>query len=161
VDVDLRYGAYLTYLELYMPALGDVPRKILSTIRCSRMHHSGRHPVRKLTLGSSYGSHTVAIAELTSTSVVYSFGIGEDASFDLALITGFGCVVHAYDPNPCSAQWVEKSVTDYRFVFSPVGLAAETGHLAVVAPSDVYHVSLSAPNGRAATAHFSMRRFGN
>lgn len=136
-----------------MPALSDVPCKILSTIRGSRIHRSGRHPVRKLTLGSSYGSHTVAIAELTSTSIVHSFGIGEGASFDLALITGFGCVVHAYDPTICSAQWVEKSVTDCRFVFSPVGLAAETGHLAVVAPSDVYDVSLSNSNGRAATAH--------
>jgi len=148
-------------MEFEMPALGDVPRAILSTIRGSRIHSPGLNSINKLTLGSSYGSHTVASEALGATSVVYSFGIGEDASFDLALMERFDCAVFAYDPTPRSALWVESNIANSRFIFSPVGLAAEGGSLAVVAPSDASHVSFSAPNGRAATSHFPMRRLGD
>jgi len=35
-----------------------------------------------------------------ATAVVYSLGIGEDISFDLALIEKYGARVHAFDPTP-------------------------------------------------------------
>ena len=59
-----------------------------------------------LTLGTEYGAHTVCRDGLSANSVVYSFGVGEDASFDLELIGRFGCTIHAFDPTPRSIAWV-------------------------------------------------------
>ena len=36
--------------------------------------------------------------DLNSKSVVYSIGIGTDASFDLELINTFNCEIYGFDP---------------------------------------------------------------
>lgn len=39
---------------------------------------------------------------LDASSVIYSFGIGGEVSFDRAISTAFGCPVYMYDPTPSS-----------------------------------------------------------
>jgi hypothetical protein len=57
-------------------------------------------------LGTEYGRHTVCTDRLGPDSIVYSFGLGEDISFDLELIERTGATVYGFDPTPRSIAWV-------------------------------------------------------
>lgn len=99
--------------------------------------------VDKLHLGTTYGGYAVVPAALSEHSVVYSFGVGEDASFDLALIDRFGAQVHAFDPTPRCLAWVEQQSFPPQFRFHPVGVAGTDGTLTLHAPPQDDHVSFS------------------
>lgn len=53
-------------------------------------------------LGSRYGGWRVPLRQLNEDSVCYSFGVGEDISFDIALAKLTGSTVHLFDPTPRS-----------------------------------------------------------
>jgi FkbM family methyltransferase len=93
------------------------------------------------TLGTEYGSQTVCTSVLNPGAIVYSFGVGEDASFDLELIRQFGCEVYAFDPTPRSIAWVAASIRDAHFHFRPIGIAANEGSAKVGRPANPAHVS--------------------
>jgi FkbM family methyltransferase len=99
--------------------------------------------VDKVHLGTTYGGYAVIPAALSSASIVYSFGVGQDASFDLALIERFGATVHAFDPTPRSRAWVDAQVWPPSFHFHPLGVAGADGTLTLHAPPDPTHVSFS------------------
>lgn len=80
---------------------------------------------------------------ITPSSVIYSFGVGEDASFDLALIESFGVDVHGFDPTPKSIRWVRENVTTPKFIMHEHGLADFGGVLRMYPPADERHVSHS------------------
>src|SRR5665647_2667756 len=69
--------------------------------------------------GTEYGGYTI-IPNLSEKSIVYSVGIGEDISFDLALIKKFHCNIYAFDPTPKSAQWIKEQNLPVEFHFYPV-----------------------------------------
>lgn len=101
----------------------------------------GRNPlcfedvrVDSAVLGSEYGAHCVCTRGLGNLSVVYSFGVGTDASFDLALIERFGVELHAFDPTPRSIEWVQQQTWPEGFVFHPVGIANYDGKGVSVRP---------------------------
>jgi hypothetical protein len=52
--------------------------------------------------GNTYGGFYVHPDALSKNSIVYSFGIGEDISFDKAIIENHKCHVFAFDPTPKS-----------------------------------------------------------
>ena len=93
--------------------------------------------------GSRYGGWAVLEGSVNPESVVYSFGIGEDASFDLGLIGDTGCTVHGFDPTPKSLGWVESNVREDRFVMHPWALGTEDGKLTLWMPDNPDHVSAS------------------
>ncbi len=97
--------------------------------------------VPKATLGTDYGSQTICTLGLRPGAIVYSFGVGEDASFDLELIGAFGCDVYAFDPTPRSIAFVASSVRDTHFHFNPIGIAASDGTVKVGEPENPDHVS--------------------
>lgn len=99
--------------------------------------------LRSLHVGSDYGGWPVLPDRLGPESVVYSFGVGEDVSFDLALIARFGVRVHAFDPTPRSRAWIERQALPERFTFHPVGIAAHDGTARFHAPTIQDHVSYS------------------
>jgi FkbM family methyltransferase len=132
-------------------------RILINIARRNRIHHP-ELKTDKLLLGSLYGGHTVAVNSLPEHGVCYSFGIGEDVSFDLAYIQRSGGEVFAYDPTPRSKDFVEKHATDARFHFKPVGISKLDGVVDVVEPENPAHVSFSMANGRAPTATFDVRR---
>jgi FkbM family methyltransferase len=80
----------------------------------------GRH-------GSGFGGWFVDPRPLHESSVVYSVGIGDDVSFDLALIDRIGCTVHAFDPTPESHRWLATQTLPPEFVVHEFGLANRNG----------------------------------
>jgi FkbM family methyltransferase len=90
---------------------------------------------RKAPFGSDYGGWTVAIEELKPARTIYSFGVGNDISFDLAMIQGFGCNVHGFDPSPPVASWIRTQKLPANYAFHPYGLGASDGDISFFAPS--------------------------
>jgi len=91
--------------------------------------------------GSDYGGWDVVTTGLDSQSVVYSFGIGEDATFDIALIDKFGLTVHAFDPTPRSIEWVKRQALSDHFVLHEYGVASFDGEVSFYPPENLNHVS--------------------
>lgn len=105
--------------------------------------HAVEVSVDHIVLGSIYGGWPV-VPNLTSpNSVVFSFGIGEDISFDLAIIEKFGCQVMGFDPTPRSRVWIENKTLPDQFRYFPVGVSASDGETEFFQPASDNHVSFS------------------
>ncbi len=78
-------------------------------------------------LGNRKGGWAVCPEGLGPRSVVYSAGIGTNATFDLAVIQRYGCAVHAFDPTPAAIRFVEERDWPPGFHFHPWGLADYDG----------------------------------
>jgi FkbM family methyltransferase len=127
--------------------------------------HVGRkRRVRLERLGSDYGGWYTPIDHLSERSICYCVGVGEDITFDLALIERFGCEVYAFDPTPRSAEYVERTVADKnpRYHFSPIGVWSRDEKVRLYAPRDPQHVSHSALNLQETSDYFDAdcRRLG-
>jgi len=98
-------------------------------------------------LGSEYGGYVVPLGVLDSDSTVYSCGVGEDVTFDLALIAEIGCGVHAFDPTPRAAKFaIGVSAREPRFHFLPYRVWNADETMRFFAPEDESHVSHSIGN---------------
>ena len=97
-------------------------------------------------------------------SVVYSFGVGDNLAWDLALAARFGLTVHAFDPTPASVAWVAQQSLPPNLLFHPIGLAGHDGTLNFSLPrrgrfnfrpaapdTPIDSSSISAPVGRLTT----------
>lgn len=91
--------------------------------------------------GNKYGGFYIVPAGLDKNSIVYSFGIGEDVSFDLDVINNIGCQVFAYDPTPRSIEWVSHQDLTDNFHFQPCGISNEDGESVFYLPKNKSHVS--------------------
>jgi FkbM family methyltransferase len=113
-----------------------------------RILHAPEISVPTETIGTSYGSHTILRGSLSARSIVYSFGIGEDASFDLGVIERYGCRVRAFDPTERSIAWARAHVDHRLWTLHPIGLAASDGEAAFTPPANRSNVSYFRPAGR-------------
>ncbi|KGB54075.1 methyltransferase, FkbM family [Sphingopyxis sp. LC81] len=95
-------------------------------------------------LGTDYGGWPLLTAHTPADPLIYSFGVGEDISFDLEAIERFGATIHAFDPTPRSRRWVDKQSLPSAFKFHPIGLAAKDGEAEFFAPEVDEYVSFSA-----------------
>lgn len=66
---------------------------------------------------------------LDEDSIVYSLGVGDLINFDLDLIDKHGVTVHAFDPTPFAASWVNSQSLPERFVFHPWAASGSDGTL--------------------------------
>jgi FkbM family methyltransferase len=89
-----------------------------------------------MTYGNRFAEWTFCPDHLHEQSVVYSFGVGEDISFDLELIRHFRLHVHAFDPSPRSIQWIGQQKIESEFHFYPYGLACNDGHVSFQEPDE-------------------------
>ena len=88
------------------------------------------------TLGTRYAAWTYCPDKVDSDSVIYSFGVGEDISFDLGLISNYKLEVHAFDPSPRSIKWVGKQEIADAFIFYAYGLAGKDGEITFSEPEE-------------------------
>jgi FkbM family methyltransferase len=91
--------------------------------------------------GSAYGGWTVYPAALNAQSIVYSFGIGADISFDLELIRQHQSTVYAFDPTPRSIAWLKQQSLPPQFHLLEYGIAAYDGTAQFFAPENPAHIS--------------------
>jgi FkbM family methyltransferase len=97
-------------------------------------------------LGSGYGGWHV-VPDLDEDSIVYSAGIGDDSTFDLALIERFGCTVEGFDPTPVGrAEGEGLQERETRFRFHPWGLWDTDATIDFYAPRNPDHASFSITN---------------
>jgi FkbM family methyltransferase len=68
-------------------------------------------------------------AGLTSDSIVYSLGVGDDIDFDLSVIEKYGVAVHAFDPTPNSIDMLDGRNLPRQFTFHPWAVTASDGTL--------------------------------
>jgi FkbM family methyltransferase len=121
----------------------ELVRRLGIIVVNSRLRTISRSDMRRL--GTDYGGWWVPTDLLDDASVCYLAGVGEDISFDLALVEQFGCHVVAIDPTPRSAAHVA-DMHDKRFQFVPLGLWSRDEELKFYKPADPQHVSHSVMN---------------
>jgi FkbM family methyltransferase len=92
-------------------------------------------------LGSEYGRWPLVPGNTSERSVIYSFGVGQDISFDLRAIDLFGCPVFAFDPTPKAVTWIRQQATPPQFHFMELGIGASVGEMSFQAPRTATHVS--------------------
>ncbi|MBZ5577655.1 MAG: FkbM family methyltransferase [Acidobacteriia bacterium] len=99
-------------------------------------------------LGNEGANFAVCPDRLASDSVVYSFGIGTDISFDLGLMRRFGVRVHAFDPTPRSLAWLKTQNLPPHFEVHEYGVAGHDGVVEFAPPDSPDHVSHTIVAGR-------------
>lgn len=91
--------------------------------------------------GNSYGGFYVNPQIIDQNSIVYSFGIGKDISFDRGLIAEYSCQVHGFDPTPKSIQWISTENLPPNFLFHPYGISVSTGTYKFYLPRNKQRIS--------------------
>ena len=131
-------------------ASGKTAKEILAELVIQKVQAAQRTPPFDVQIsceierhGSDYGGWDICTGMLDSSSIVYSFGIGEDATFDLSLISRYGCTVYAFDPTKKSIDWVHANISEPKFILSVFGLAGFDGSISLYPPENENHVSHS------------------
>jgi FkbM family methyltransferase len=114
---------------------------------CSPPLHRPDADCNYLVLGTEYGGWPILRDTLGTKSIVYSFGVGENISFDSALIERFGCSVWAFDPTPKARDWIAKQALPGTLQFSSIGIAVIDGGMTFYPPANTNYVSYSAAAG--------------
>jgi FkbM family methyltransferase len=86
--------------------------------------------------GRDWADWVLAPQYLNSHSIVYSFGLGRDISFELSLIGDVGCEIHGFDPTPISLEYVRSLGPNPKFHVHTVGLSTFDGEKEFGAPTE-------------------------
>ena len=110
--------------------------------------------------GSEYGGWWYDSSEIQKGSVIYSFGLGEDTSWDEALVSR-GASVYGFDPTPKSTAYI-KARQELRkgpgsFHYTKQGLWTEETTLQFTLPDNPEHVSLRAGEFASAQGTISLK----
>jgi FkbM family methyltransferase len=94
-------------------------------------------------------------------SVLYSFGVGRDISFEREMIDRFGLTVHAFDPTPLAIAWAKSQQLPDRFYLHELGIAAYDGNARFQPPIKAKFESFSIvrQSGLGAAIDAPVRRF--
>lgn len=91
--------------------------------------------------GNTYGGFYLCPEILDENSIVYSFGIGEDISFDNAVNNNIGCHVFGFDPTPKSIKWIKTQRIHEKFHFYEFGISNKSGFVDFFLPNNPNHIS--------------------
>jgi len=94
--------------------------------------------------GSSYGGWAILEDSLDKDAVVFSFGLGEDTSFDESILGKYECRLFGFDPTPKAIKWVESHLEHPKFTFVPSALSTSDKPLRLFFPSDTIADQVSA-----------------
>ena len=98
-------------------------------------------------IGTEYGGWITPVDLIDGESVCYCVGVGEDITFDLGLISRFGCQVYAFDPMPRAKAHVEKHAGSVEaFNYSDIGLWDKDETVKLYAHSNPNSTSFSITN---------------
>lgn len=116
----------------------------------ARLFVSARPSDGLMRLGSAYGGWWVPAGAVGPGATVISVGVGEDTTFDEALVAR-GCRVWALDPTPRAIAHITRrsaanALPSATFRFLPIGLWTRDESVRFYAPSDPTHVSHSILN---------------
>jgi FkbM family methyltransferase len=100
------------------------------TIKCSHKWY-----------GNAYGGFSVHPEILGKNSIVYSFGIGEDVSFDNEVIKNHDSQVFGFDPTPKSKNWIKSQKLYEKFHFYEFGISDKSGVFDFYLPKNPNFVS--------------------
>ena len=146
--------------RLKFELIGALPRlRVTASTRGKRRRFDHAFDVEQredlVMMGSEYGGYVVPVRLVSSASVCYSCGIGEDATFDLDLITATGCTVYAFDPTPRAIAYSEGvALRESRFVFRSYGVWSSDCAKRFYGPERDEHVSHSIGNLQSTTQYF-------
>lgn len=127
-----------------MGVLSQIKSAVRRIVRPKVVIGAVNHRCSMERLGSEYGGWAIHPDLIRNESVVYSFGVGEDITWDLAMIERFGVKVHAFDPTPKSISYIKsRNLSPDSFVMHEFGLAEIDGEIKFYAPENPAHVSLS------------------
>jgi FkbM family methyltransferase len=112
-------------------------------------------------LGEGPGSWSVWPDHLGEGSVLYSFGVGRDISFERAIIDRYGLTVHAFDPTPLALEWARAQQLPARFHLHELGVAPYDGNARFQPPIKAKFESFSMvrTSGLGAAVEAPVRRF--
>jgi FkbM family methyltransferase len=99
-------------------------------------------------LGSDYGGWWVPEQAIKAGDRAYCAGVGDDVTFDVALIDRCGCEVWAFDPTPRVIEAVPRWDMPERWHFEAVGLWDQEEVIRFYFPALRNHGSLSATNAQ-------------
>jgi FkbM family methyltransferase len=99
-------------------------------------------------LGSSDCGWWVSDRTVRTGGIAYCAGVGNDITFDLALIERYGFEVWAFDPTPAVVDSVRAWNAPPAWHFEPVGLWIEQASIRFYLPANPDHVSVSATNAQ-------------
>jgi FkbM family methyltransferase len=105
--------------------------------------HAPEGAIDYAVLGTVYGGWPL-VDSTPQKAILYSFGVGEDISFDLEAIRKFDCQVHAFDPTPRSLAWIEQQQLPVGMTFHSIGIASTDGEMTFYPPENDAYVSFSA-----------------
>lgn len=91
--------------------------------------------------GNKHTGFFVMPEKINKDSIVYSFGIGDDISFDRAIIKEFDCKVYGFDPTPRSIQFIKTQSLPNNFIFLPYGISDHDGFIQFFLPENTNHIS--------------------
>lgn len=97
--------------------------------------------------GSETGGWHIPSELIDANWLVYDFGVGDDISFDIALVERHGCAIHAFDPTPESVAYMQGKRLP-GFQFHPFGVWDEDTTIKFWKPSSDQLISYSAHNLR-------------
>lgn len=80
---------------------------------------------------------------IDSSTILYSFGVGDDISFDLGMIDRFKCEIYAFDPTPRCKNWIACQTLPEQYHFYPVGIGDYDGEAEFFPPAQENQVSFS------------------
>lgn len=92
-------------------------------------------------MGSDYGGFFVSTAVRNRELLVYSFGVGEDITFDLMVNSRFNCEVHLFDPTPRVVNFIREQSLPTNFCFHNFGIGAEDSVVNFYLPKNESNVS--------------------
>jgi FkbM family methyltransferase len=134
-----------TYLQRAVVRLRRDASRALGTDLLTRLRIQPRRDLVRL--GSKYGGWIVPSSLVQSNSVCYCVGVGEDISFDLALMERFQCAAYAFDPTPRAIDFVRRTAANVPgFHFHAVGVWDRDEQMRFYAPRNPAHVSHSVVN---------------
>ena len=91
--------------------------------------------------GSKYGGFYIYPEILNENSIIYSFGIGKDISFDKTIIENHDCHVFGFDPTPKSINWTKKQNLPEKFKFFEFGVSDKSEFVDFYLPKNSKDVS--------------------